>query len=104
MEKSTNTLARLALITLGAIALVPLALVLNGWAVTKLWSWFIVPQFGLPTLTIPYAIGLCCVVALITHKPDRSKSDDTKALAAVVAVFAAPLMSVLLGWIVKSFI
>jgi hypothetical protein len=36
--------------------------ILNGWAVSVLWSWFIVPTFGLPLLTIPKAIGLVVII------------------------------------------
>lgn len=40
---------------------------MNGWALSKLWSWFIVSTFALPALTIPAAIGVALVVNYLTQ-------------------------------------
>lgn len=75
---------------------------LNGWALFKLWGWFIVP-FGLPPLSIPWAIGVAIVVGfLTTHSIPKGQKEDDISLALVV-MFVRPLISVFIGWIVYSF-
>ena len=48
------------------VLILEIAIILSyGFALTKLWVWFIVPVFALPVLTIAYAIGLMLVVNLV---------------------------------------
>lgn len=58
------------------IVLMVYGAMMNGWALSKLWSWFIVKTFGLPALTIPSAIGVAMVVTYLTQKLDDKKSED----------------------------
>lgn len=44
--------------SLGIIAAVTLGAIFDGWALAKLWTWFIVPLFRLPILSIPQSIGI----------------------------------------------
>lgn len=46
---------------------------MNGWALAKLWAWFIVPTFSAPPLSIPAAIGVSLVVSYLTF---HAKTDD----------------------------
>jgi hypothetical protein len=34
----------------------------SGWTTSIMWSWFIVPLFSLPAITIPQAIGLSIIL------------------------------------------
>lgn len=80
------------------------AAMINGWALSKLWSWFIVTTFGLPALTIPAAIGLATVVSFMTTKLDDKKSEDTycEALVKGAAISTIkPLFALGFGAIVK---
>lgn len=47
---------------------------INGWALSKLWAWFIVKTFDAPPLTIPSAIGLALVVNYLIAKVDDEKN------------------------------
>jgi hypothetical protein len=90
------------------IILVPLSIIMHGWVSSIMWGWFIVPLFGLPVLTIPYAIGISAVAALFkgnssTNKDDN-KSATTKFLEALFVAFVSPLISLGFGWIVLQFI
>lgn len=58
-----------------AIIVAAYGVVLNGWVLSKLWAWFIVTTFGLPTLAVPEAIGLATVVSFLSAKIDR-KDDE----------------------------
>lgn len=86
------------------IVIMVYAAMMNGWALSKLWSWFIVTTFGLPALTIPAAIGLAMVVSYLTTKLDDKKSEDkyweTLVKGAVIATIK-PLFALGFGAIVK---
>lgn len=86
------------------IILMVYAAMMNGWALSKLWSWFIVTTFGLPALTIPAAIGLAMVVSYLTTKLDDKKSEDkyweTLVKGAVISTIK-PLFVLGFGAIVK---
>ncbi len=89
------------------IVLVVYASILNGLALTKLWSWFIVKTFELPPLSIPEAIGLSTVVAYLTHQLDDKKNEDeywqtlTKGFAVATA---KSIFALLFGWVVQLWI
>lgn len=36
----------------------------EAYSLTLLWSWFVVP-FGITDITVPWAIGLCCLISLL---------------------------------------
>lgn len=80
----------------------------KGYILSILWRWFVVATFGLPTISIPIAIGLCIVAAMIISHPIRHDKDDRpsneKLLCASVAIFLGPLMALTFGWIVKLWI
>lgn len=41
----------------------------NGWVLSELWKWFIIPVFkAAPTLTVAQAIGVTLVVCLLTQR------------------------------------
>lgn len=80
------------------------ASLLNGWVLTKLWSWFIVPVFSAPQLSIPAAIGLYLVVSFITHQYIKDEEDEEFILKTARAFgFSTfrPLVALLIGYIVK---
>jgi hypothetical protein len=52
------------------------AAMLNGWALSLLWAWFIIPTFELPKLSIPAAIGLSMVVAYLTYQVRNNKDEE----------------------------
>ena len=85
-------------------ALIAVSSLLNGFVLSILWGWFIVPLFGLPQLSLPYAIGIGMVVSFLTYQHvDSGKSEN--ALATLVGlIIARPALTLLLGWIVQSFI
>ena len=76
--------------------------ILSGWAITKLWAWFMVTTFGLPTLTIPAAIGLALMVGYFQALP---KSEDEKyweiLLKGIIVGTLKPLFYLGIGAIIK---
>ena len=84
--------------------------IMNGWALTKLWHWFVEGQFGLKPLSIPAAMGLVLVVGYLTHQIDTAKKekDDDSYAVQLIRTFAIatlkPLMALLVGSIVKAWL
>jgi hypothetical protein len=76
----------------------------NGYVLSILWSWFVV-QFGLPTLTVPHAIGLALIGSLMVpyRKPDESKAGWGKILENLAGRFLTPLLCLGVGYVVKGY-
>lgn len=97
---------------LGGLTAIVIALVLgsilNGWVLSTLWGWFVVPIFGLPVLPIAAAIGISLTVKYMTHQisPDceekkREAAEQIGRLVGVTVLY--PLLAVFIGWIVQKF-
>jgi hypothetical protein len=77
----------------------------EGYALSVLWGWFVVPMFGLPALSIPFAMGLALVVGLLTsHRLGNEATDDSKQWRMVWVAVMRPAMVLLIGWIVTKFL
>ena len=93
----------------GVGALVCFNSIINGYVLTVLWDWFMVPTFGLPHLSLAPAIGMALVVSYLTHQsiPSSEKEDkEDIGLTIAKAVFrsvAYPALVLLFGGIVHSF-
>jgi hypothetical protein len=101
-----------ALATLGIAVSFIVALVLgsifNGYALSVLWGWFVVPVFHLPVLTVVPAIGIAMVVGYLTHQtePDveeKERETGEKLLRLIALVFFRPAFALFFGWIVHQF-
>lgn len=91
------------MIVLLTIGLTVLAATLEGFALTVLWGWFIVPAFGVPALRIPYAIGLALVVGMLTHRV-RSDNDKPDTVTVLAHGLVMPFVYIAIGWIVRLFV
>ena len=81
--------------------------VVNGWALSVLWTWFVSPVFSVAPLSIPQAIGFSIVVGVLTHqsKPKEEGKETSELIAEILAysVFSPPLI-VFIGWVVFQFV
>lgn len=41
----------------------------RGYALSKLWAWFVEPTFHAPHLRIPVALGIACIISFLTVNP-----------------------------------
>ena len=97
--------------TIGIIAttlmVMAFSVTINGWALSVLWKWFIVPVFGAPILTIPAAIGVAMVVNYLTEKINMNNKDERewgeKLFVGAFLAIAKPSFALLFGWIVLQF-
>lgn len=80
--------------------------VYGGWVVSVLWSWFVVPLFAVPALSVAQAIGLSIVIAVFTHQVQESETDGLwDAIGkSIGAALVTPTMYLAMGWIVQSFL
>lgn len=87
----------------------PLSAVVYGWALSKLWTWFMVPAFHLPALSIVMAIGITTTVRLITYQSsadapnEKDEGPFERLLEASIKAFLVPLFMLGFGWCVKQF-
>jgi hypothetical protein len=81
--------------------------IIIGFTFSKMWAWFIVPLFQLPSLRIVDAIGIIGLAALfkIDYKADAHELDYwTVLLLHFFLVVVTCIYILLFGWIVSSFL
>lgn len=80
--------------------------VAHGYALVVLWSWFIIPLFHLPPLTIPQALGVGLVAGLLTKEfDDGGDKDESESLGevlikATLKALIRPAFALLFGWVI----
>lgn len=81
------------------------ACVIRGFVLSVLWSWFMVPTFGLPTLGITASIGLCLVIGFIVVPlvSDNHKSEKKNWVEVLLESVFSPLLVLFVGWIIHCF-
>ena len=101
MSKNDDSIEAIALLVALLISFAAAGgmMIYYGWVVSILWGWFIVP-FGLPSLSIPWAIGLASV-AKITISSGKKTSPE--GFEEWTAYLLSPLFVLGMCWIVKSF-
>ncbi|MDP3726358.1 MAG: hypothetical protein Q8R36_04140 [bacterium] len=91
----------------GFVALIVVGSIANGFVLSVLWGWFIVPTLGLPALSVVQAIGIAMVVSYLTyHYIDTQKGTEDKRekiAMAIGMVILRPLFALFFGWIIHLF-
>lgn len=98
-----DSIAVLAII--GMPALIFFSAVLNGWALSILWKWFIASTFEIRQITISQAIGISLIITYLTRSFSEKQEDKREHpfLSNVLTAFLKPLVSLGIGWIVTLF-
>lgn len=85
-----------------------LSSIIHGWALVKLWGWFVYPYFDVPMITIPVAIGIALIVGMLAVKSDRidsSKKQSTEdVIGGLIGNALSPLFVVFVGWVVTHWL
>ena len=80
--------------------------IINGFVITKLWLWFIVPTFEANPLRVVEAIGLMFLINYIKAKQDK-ESDKYKFWERLVTNMIYLILmagfALLSGWIIQMF-
>ncbi len=82
--------------------------IFNGYVLSVLWGWFMVPTFGVPELSIPAAIGIALVVSYLTHQMIDCEKEEKRTFGAevtksIIIAIVKPLFALFIGWIVNMF-
>jgi len=82
--------------------------VLNGWVLSVLWGWFVVP-LGVAQLHTVGAIGLSLVVSLLVGgnravtTGSSGTADESKAVTNLVIAVLVPFVLLGIGWVIHCF-
>lgn len=83
------------------LALFTGAVLFNGFVLLRLWAWFVVP-FGLPPLSLPWAIGLCIIVSLAKGWPESVDGAESPWFT-LFKPYVSSTLFLALGWFVHGF-
>jgi hypothetical protein len=79
----------------------------RGWALSLLWSWFIVSAFNVSPIGIAQSIGVGLVINMLTHQmahAPSSQSEADKWALGIAHALIAPTLIIVVGWIVRMFL
>jgi hypothetical protein len=91
----------------GIVGVLIAVCVCSGWVLQLMWRWFMPVLFpGIPLLSLPVAIGISLIAALLTHQDmsHLAKKPGPKTWQPLVDLFTRPLFVLLIGWVVRQFI
>jgi hypothetical protein len=102
--ENKNVLSCIGLLALAMVAPIISAFT-NGFVLTKLWEWFIVPvpMFHAASLSLISAMGISLIVSLLTHQTEEKGKDERetseKVIAAVMRIVVGPFIFLFFGWL-----
>lgn len=85
----------------GILAALSVGIVVQGWALSVLWNWFVLAWIDVPSLTVPLATGL----TLVRHYllPFGHSDDEFSWWDLTARIFIIPPGVVLFGWVIYNF-
>ena len=101
-EKLLSCLGMIAL----AMGLFVAQMLTGGWACVVLWRWFVTPIFGIPAPSYIQSMGLLLFAGLFIMQQSRSKDDRdvSEKIGASIAVAIAPVLAVMIGFVIRMFL
>lgn len=93
--------------TIAAILILFFGVIYSGYAFSVIWSWFIVPVFSLPELSVPVAIGIIMTISYTTMSSATEISKDLREnwfLYQGIVSIGKPSTALFFGWIVTFFL
>lgn len=85
------------------LSLAVASVLLAGYTLYLLWSWYLVPAFNIPVISIQQAIGLILIASLlglVTKDAEGLEQDVDKLLELASSYFFQILIILFLGWLV----
>lgn len=76
---------------------------INAWALSLLWGWYISP-LGFPTITFVEALGLMLVVGLFQTPPSTGEKSLAGVIGALIGLAIKPILAVILGKLLLHFV
>ena len=93
-----------ALSCIGMLVLIPVSVVLDGWALSVVWNWFAAPYLHTPGLAVVPAIGVRLVASLLQRYNAADYDIKDKWYVAYLRGVAIPLLAVGMGWVLRLFL
>lgn len=84
-------------VVLGVLAA---AIAVNGFVLSVMWGWFVVPVFHVPELGLWQVVGLAMVLQLFAGQTSVAREKTEDAGKAFMNVFLLPFLILGLGWLV----
>jgi ACR3 family arsenite efflux pump ArsB len=81
----------------------PAASLMNGWAISVLWNWFMMPYLHFPALNVLPAMGVALTVGMMTKTPNVA-TEKQEWYERLIGVFIGPLVAIGLGWLLRLFL
>lgn len=78
----------------------PWLLLIRGFTLMKIWQWFVVPIFNMPSIGIAEALGLALLIVTITPTPNSQRKFS--AVQVVVAALASNALTLLIGFVLSE--
>lgn len=82
--------------------------IVGGYTLSVMWGWFMVPQFGLPGLSLAGAIGVKMVFVAVRGvdliKKESQKPFDEQMISIFIGLPFVYGVALLMGYIVKQFL
>jgi hypothetical protein len=106
MNKRRNKMVTFLAIVSAAVFLIiviGVRAIMNGFVLSVLWNWFMVPIFTLPELTIISAIGLTMVISWMTYHVETRKKETEELKTFWVLFFLRPILVLSIGYIIHCF-
>ena len=75
----------------------------RGLALLVLWGWFVVPAFGLPSISFPVATGLSLILSLFTDHLSPSNSKLQEVIMSQLYDIIVPIGAIGIGALVRLF-
>ena len=88
----------------GFITWVVTSTIVNGWVLSTLWGWLIVPTFHVQPLTIPAAIGLSLIAGYFTMQPSKKGQEENSISYLIIFGLVKWIFALLIGYIVHFWI
>lgn len=79
------------------------SVVCHGWVFSILWSWFVVPTFGLPALSVANAIGIRFMARTLSSLKLKDDSKKEKFSDWCLTTIMYPFVILGFGYIIHSF-
>lgn len=74
-----------------------IGITLHGFVLKILWLWFVVSTFNLPPISVPQALGISLIAALMTHQA-RERLETVQEFT---WVFIQPVFAIVIGFVLK---
>ena len=77
------------------------ALLLNGWVLTLLWQWFVIPPLGWRPITLLEGTAISLIVHYLAWQPDLGPTEKKSMALLLTMPYYRPLMTLWAAWLVR---